>query len=149
MSQKHIKSSTKIKYDPKVTEIPEQYVVSVTDRGNRIYGSAINSLVQRFSGSGLKGDPQRLAQNVIHQVIAFVAANVPMNAAGKPVDGGELTAIFGAAVGMAAAAAVDKGQATIPEVEAMTDCFYVALREAIPRGIGLVRAIDAKTFQLS
>jgi len=149
MSQKRIKASTKIKYDPKITEIPEEYTVSVTDRGHRIYGNAINSLVQRFSGSSLKGDPQRLAENVIHQVIAFVATSVPMNAAGKPVDGGELAAIFGAAVGMAAAAAVDKGQATIPEVESMTDCFYVALREAIPRGIALVRAVDARTLQVS
>jgi hypothetical protein len=146
MSQKTLKhtTTTTMKIDPEVTTVPDEYVVKVGDRGARIYSEAIHSLVQRFSGGPLKGDPQQLAQAVIHQVIAFVAQVVPLTASGKPVDGAELSAIFGAAVGMAAAAAVDKGQASIPEVESMTDCFYVALREAVPRGIAVVRAVDAK-----
>jgi len=53
-----------------------------------------------------------------------------------------MAAIFGAAVGMGAAAAYDQGKVTLEEIEAQADCFYVAMREALPRGILLVRQVD-------
>ena len=121
--------------------LPDNYTIDC-ESGGELYTNAIMGLVERFKLSKMSGDPQILAQNSIHQIITFISQLIPENALGQPCDVPQMAAIFGAAVGMGAAAAYDQGKVTLEEIEAQADCFYVAMREALPRGILLVRQVD-------
>ena len=148
MSRKRIKSLTEpenpidaLMLAPEIMEYPEEYVVN-TPQGEEMYGGAIQSLTQRFERSSMKGDAAKLAQNSVHQIITFAAQLIPEDFNNQPVSIPELAAIFGAAIGMGAAPALDRGEVSIKEVEAQTDCFYVAMRQGVPGGILLARNVD-------
>ena len=117
-----------------ILEYPDNYTVD-TEKGAYNYGQALFTLVKRFEGSNMNGDPEKLAQNTVHQLIAFMGQLVPQDFNNQPVSIPELAAIFGAAIGMGAASALDRVEVSMKEVEAQVDCFYVALREGVPRGI--------------
>jgi len=150
MSRKRIKMPNEpvnpvdeLNLDDKILGYPETYTVN-TPRGEAIYGGALKTLTDRFERSSMKGNPETLAQNVIHQTITFMTQLIPEDFNNQPANIPELATVFGAIIGMGAAAALDRGEVTLEQIESQTDCFYVAMRQGIPGGILLSRTVDKK-----
>ena len=146
MSRKKIKMPNE-KADPlddidiDILEYPKEYKVD-TEKGAGMYTQALSTLIERFKRSDMRGEPEAHASNTIHQTITFLSNLIPLDLNNQPASIPELATIFGAAVGMGAAAALDRGEVTMAEVESQVDCFYVAVREGLPRGILISRKVE-------
>lgn len=148
--------------DASIREYPDEYVVN-SERGGNMYGQALRKLVYRFRrammrdpraaeslmsiygkpAEGQRPTPEFFAEAVIHKMIVDLASTIPVNEHRQPLDLDEFAVICGTAAGMSAAAALDRGEASLIQCEQLTDAFYVGLREGLPRGILLTRSIDA------
>ena len=127
--------------DRDILEYPDEYLINA-EKGVGMYAQALRTLIARFERSNMRGDPEKLTSDAIHQTITFLTNLIPLDFNEQPAAVDELAVIFGAAVGMGAAAALDRGEVTMAEVEAQADCFYVAVREGVPRGILLTRKVN-------
>jgi len=148
MSRKRIKAPNEpvnpidvLNLSNEILEYEDSYMVD-TAQGEQMYRDSIQALTARFERSSMRGNPAQLAQNAVHQVITFMTQLIPEDFNNQPATIPELAAIFGCAVGMGAASALDRGEVTIKEVEAQTNCFYVAMRQGIPGGILIARTVD-------
>ena len=128
---------------PEVFDIPEEYVVLPADRGGPLFQQALHDLTIRFKMAG-SDHAEHDVEAVVQEIIAFLAKTVPLDSGKRPINGGELTAVFGLAIGTVAAHGFNQGLVPMPELESMADVFYVGMREGLPRGIQLLANWDAQ-----
>lgn len=163
---KHPKPESLSDVDDDIFITPDTFTVNV-ERGSNMFNQARHKLTHRFrrmmmqdprstqefkrvygcphDAQGRETPPtaEYFADAFVHKLLVVVADMVPVDETG-PIGGEELASVFGKLIGMAAGSAVDKGDVPLIEVEQLTDAFYVGLREGIPAGIAIARAVDAR-----
>lgn len=115
-------------------------------RGNENYTLALECLLNRFSGSTYAKSgksPHQLVLESIHSLINVLNDVFPRDRNNRPLGVPEVALLFGAVLGHAAAPAIVHKEATMDDIDAQVELFWIALREWLVKAFMAVKHLEA------
>lgn len=155
MSQKKIKDQKPGQQTPlavagvpkELMDVPATFKL-VRQSGNENYSAALQCLINRFATSDYAKksgkSPHQLVLEGIHSLINILNDVYPRNSENRPLGVPEVALLFGAVLGTAAAPAYVHGEASMADIDAQVELFWVSVREWLAKGFFAVKHIETQ-----